>query len=590
MRGSTTPRRSPLASESQGFALVEVVLSVAVIFVVLAAMMGAYVRVVGTVWLARQRQQAAALASQSMEQLRALPFGILSAGLVSTDVDNDPNVVADSDGARLHLPASGVDEQIVADGTPQTPAPLYPHVAPSTVDGVRYVVSTYVTQASDESPYSLTAVVQWTSSAGGAPRLLVQRSATYAPGSCLSAATHPFIGPCQSGFSADAGPTGGSIAVTNNLDPSQPVVGFNGTGLSLDLPELSAGLVTEQSARATTMITTTQASTNDEDDDTTSGGQSALVASSSNPSDFLPASSSETVPAQTSDPIELTGSAGILRAIPSDADTGSGMTDALGAALCPHPWAGALPPGQPCAAGTVRASGSEAVITADLGGTADVRSLDPFDLARVTAPSVAEAVAAKVLTANPIACPATSGDGCAYAAAARNLGTLSLGGLPADSAPKDTRPDGFASAVSIAGLNETAVAEAGRGEREPSYTRTGGVLSYWKGHGMVNVPLTGSKVPPIIDPPAIQATYVGESGKVTVKVDPRITIGSPVTTSTGNLPCTNQRCTRTVTGGAITVSLVYTVTTAGTLTTRFEVSATIGGLVSKASYQGAPGA
>ena len=64
---------------------------------------------------------------------------------------------------RLVLPGSGIDEPLVAQGDAQTPAPLRPHLATRLVDGVTYVVGTYVSQLTATSPYLLTSVVRWSS-------------------------------------------------------------------------------------------------------------------------------------------------------------------------------------------------------------------------------------------------------------------------------------------------------------------------------------------------------------------------------------------------------------------------------------------
>jgi hypothetical protein len=215
--------------------------------------------------------------------------------------------------------------------------------------------------------------------------------------------------------------------------------------------------------------------------------------------------------------------------------------------------------------------------------------LGAFDLARVSVPpTAASAVAARITVGGSNGCPTTSGAGCAYAAANRSLGTVSLGGLPAAQIG-DTVPAGFASLVSISGLSETARAEAGAGERSPTYTRAG-TLSYWNGLSMTGVLLSAVATPSTIDPPAVTALYPGSAGTVTVTADPLVTIGSTTGSSTGALPCTSQQCSRSQTGSTITVTVVYAVTAAGAQTTRFALSATLGTVIAQATYRGAPSA
>jgi hypothetical protein len=144
--------------------------------------------------------------------------------------------------------------------------------------------------------------------------------------------------------------------------------------------------------------------------------------------------------------------------------------------------------------------------------------------------------------------------------------------------------------VTVSGLAESARAEAGSGERSPSYARTAGTLSYWNGTAMTSLSLAGLTTPSTIDPPPTSATYVGTGGDVTITVDPRIVIGSVTTSVTGALPCDTAQCTRTVTGSAISVTLTYQVTTAGSSTTRFSVIANLGSALAKATYRSAPNA
>jgi hypothetical protein len=562
-----------------------------IIMIVMTSVIAVLVRVKSTLSLARQRQQATAVASASLEQLRALPFAAVSAGLVPSDLTGDGNIVSTAGGTRLVLAASGIDEPLVAQGTTaQSPAPLNPHLTTRLVDGVTYQVATYVTQLTSTSPYLLTAVVRWSSNASATPRTLVQRSAAYSPSGCLSIALHPFAGPCQPFFSGEAGQTTASIAVVNDVDPAQPISGFNGKSLELDLPALSGSLAVEQTGSASSRATTTGAASDVGSSHATSGGLSAAVMTSTDPTGATPPTNSATTPTQSSSAMTLAGSAGSLSATPSTTDTGSVAAAAAQPTSCADVTGTTLTPVQQCATSSARSSGADGVLTANLTGTAPVRTIGSFDLARVApAPSDARATAARVSGAGGAACPTTSGDGCAYAAMSRSLGTITLGGLPAGQVG-DTRPAGFTSAVTVSGLAESARAEAGSGERSPSYARTAGTLSYWNGTAMTSLSLAGLTTPSTIDPPPTSATYVGTGGDVTITVDPRIVIGSVTTSVTGALPCDTAQCTRTVTGSAISVTLTYQVTTAGSSTTRFSVIANLGSALAKATYRSAPNA
>jgi hypothetical protein len=284
--------------------------------------------------------------------------------------------------------------------------------------------------------------------------------------------------------------------------------------------------------------------------------------------------------------VQLFGTAGTLTATPSSADTTSGYAYAASSATCIDPLGGTLHTEVPCAGADARLTGADATIRADLSGSAAVRSLTTFDLARISAaPSPARTVVSQVLGATTAGCPGTSGDGCAYAAASRRLGTIVLGGLPAGQ-PGDTVPAGFLGMVRITGLAETARAEAGNSERTPTSMRSG-TLSYWNGTGYTAIDLSAATPPPLT-PATAAAIYPGVGGSVVVTATPSLTIGSTAKTSTGTLPCTSQQCTRLVQGGAITITVVYQVSVAGSTLTRFALNADLGSLLTSATFTGAP--
>jgi prepilin-type N-terminal cleavage/methylation domain-containing protein len=576
--------------DCDGFTLVEVLVTMLIVLLVMTSVIAVMVRMRATLSMARQRQQATALASASLEQLRALPLATLAAGLAPSDLAGDANIVSAAGVTRFVLPGSGIDEPLVAQGDAQTPAPLRPHLVSRPVDGVTYVVGTYVSQLTTTSPYLLTSVVQWSSNASATGRTLVQRSTAFSPTGCLSTATHPFAGPCQPLFSGEAGQAAASIAVVNDVDPAQPISGFDGRSMELDLPALSTSLALEQTGTATSRATTTGAAADVGSSHTTSGGQSAAVTTSTDPSGAATPTGSAATPAQTSSTMSLTGSAGTLSATPSSTDAGSASAAAAQSVTCPDASGAPLAPAQACASGTARSSGADAVLTTNLSGTSTVRALGSFDIARLApAPADARAVAARVTSNGGPACPTTAGDGCAYAATSRSLGTVMLGGLPPAQA-SDDRPASFTSAVAVTGLTETARAEAGAGERAPSYARAGGTLSYWNGTATTSLSLAGVTTPSTIDPPATTATYRGTGGDVTITVDPLIVIGSATSDTSGSMPCASEQCSRNVTGSTISISLTYLVVTAGTVTTRFAVTANLGSVLAKATYRSAPNA
>jgi hypothetical protein len=68
-----------------------------------------------TVTVAKERQQATALTNRTMEQLRALPYNTVTAGLNTSDLGGDANIAT----GRLKpvgYPTS-IDEQLVSGGS-----------------------------------------------------------------------------------------------------------------------------------------------------------------------------------------------------------------------------------------------------------------------------------------------------------------------------------------------------------------------------------------------------------------------------------------------------------------------------------------
>ncbi len=180
-------------SEDEGFTLVEVLLSMVLVLVVALATNSALLGTQKQLSLARQRQWATAVATGALEQLRSLPYSVVTAGLHAGDLSGDPYVVPVSGGYRLSVPAAvlgsstAIDEPLVVTGT-TPPAPLYPHV--STPSAASYPttfrtapsLSVYVTRnASNAGAFTLTALVRWTPPGGGGPRLVVQRTLLFSP-------------------------------------------------------------------------------------------------------------------------------------------------------------------------------------------------------------------------------------------------------------------------------------------------------------------------------------------------------------------------------------------------------------------------
>jgi type II secretory pathway pseudopilin PulG len=158
-------RMRPAMNGDGGFALIEVVVAMGVIFIsmtVLAATAGLGFKGVQT---ARQRETATALADQLIEEVRALPFTAVTQGLKDSDLSADANVVNCS---SIYKYQSCSGETIAHQAVlTYTSTPLYPHkvtlgsAAGFPQGGWRAV---YVTSASGSTGvYRVTVIVTWTS-------------------------------------------------------------------------------------------------------------------------------------------------------------------------------------------------------------------------------------------------------------------------------------------------------------------------------------------------------------------------------------------------------------------------------------------
>src|SRR5438105_2685914 len=146
MRRRTLMRRlyARIRGEESGFTLVELMVAIGVILVSLIAL--AYMA--GLAFtdeaLARQRQSANGLASQAIEQARALPFAYVAAGL-SSNAAWDPTVATDSAITTCGTDKCFQGEPIPMGNITEVRKPLVPHTQTTTVGPTTYTVRTYVT-------------------------------------------------------------------------------------------------------------------------------------------------------------------------------------------------------------------------------------------------------------------------------------------------------------------------------------------------------------------------------------------------------------------------------------------------------------
>ena len=218
--------------DERGFSLIETIIAITVIFGSLLAL--AYTASVGFGYqgLARQRQAANGIANEVMEEIRGVAYEHVQAGLSSTDLTGDANIVDCSSVKRFlsctadpDVPGSG--ERVVTSPGLSTVVPIVPHRSSTSPnanpvrDGTTYQWSTYITRDDtvDEAPYRVTVWVTWTGGdVTGTAKFVRVQSYIWSPIGCRSVETHPFAAPCQPFFYGTATVPQSFVTVSGTVD------------------------------------------------------------------------------------------------------------------------------------------------------------------------------------------------------------------------------------------------------------------------------------------------------------------------------------------------------------------------------------
>jgi hypothetical protein len=173
-----------------------------------------------------------------------------------------------------------------------------------------------------------------------------------------------------------------------------------------------------------------------------------------------------------------------------------------------------------------------------------------------------------------------SGDGIVHAETKRVLGTITIGGLPANVTPP-TGWNGYL--VRVTGFTDDVVAEAGAGAAAPTISATGSI-SYWNGTGYSTLSITPA------DPIAIPVAAVHiTQGQTQVDVVPNLATGGRVKTDPAG--CAGA-CTRTSAQAQslspIVGDVTYSASYSGTTLCTLDLSVNFGAVTAKADYQAAP--
>jgi prepilin-type N-terminal cleavage/methylation domain-containing protein len=469
--GSPAARRR--LRQEDGFTLIELMVASGIILIALMLLAYTATVVYSDVAMARQRQGATGLANRTMEQVRALPFDALAAGLSSDDLTGSPDP-AITGGCGATWCFGG--EEIPTHSGLGSVVPLEPHRRSLTLEGTSYTIAVYPTYLDNDkalNAFRVTVVVSWANPARRTGAALVRtQSVFHSPTGCQSTQTHPLAGPGQPFLYGSASIDPARIAITG-AGTGLPIAGIDLDNAALSLPSYSSAMQIEQAAavqgRAQASGSTLKLEGQAE---VTGGGQVVQSGADNDPSQPKPAYESQPL-TQAASPVSASDAAGrnslTLRAGDTDvaASTSTVAADATNQCQDVNGNNQRDTPAQPCGAAAATQRGA---VSATLRLWAGATNLGDAVLANVAAGSNRGVAATdRALQPEPApisACTATTGDGCLRAAASRTVGALQLGGLPSSGAV--AKPAGWNGyLVSVSAYTDSVMAEGGVGAATP---------------------------------------------------------------------------------------------------------------------------
>lgn len=568
--------RARLDGDERGFGLLETVIAITIIFGSLAAL--AYTATIGFRYnqYARERQAGTGVADRIMEEARGLAYSKVTAGLSSTDLSSDPQILNCSGIYYFQScpPIAGSEKIVNATGL-STTVPLVPHQGTIAVNNITYNWATYVTNNSPSTtPYRVTVRVTWTSAAiPTAPNSLVQtQSYFWSPSGCVSSSTHPFAAPCQPFFFGQGLMPQGLIDVSGSISG----LTFSDGRLITTGDESDAQL--EQVSQVQTQATQTAVRLVDGSGTQNGGGvTTGTKAADGDPSGATPLYASQTL-AGTQATLSSAAAGSSFTVANGAGDSGSVASviraGSSGAPACPPAPASPETDNLPCGGTKVQQSNA-------LTATMDLSGLTP-NLGSAIVAQVAQPSAASTTFSNRTA--VTGQDGYLQETVSRTIGTFNFGALPANV----TAPVGWTGYLfSLTGYADTATATAGTSAAAPTASVTGGTITYWNGSNgyLTSSASAGGTL-------SISMTRTVSISGQTVVVSMSGTThpsSAPTTTST---PLGAGAITRTDTsatvGSPISGTFTYTVTINGSTVVNLSIFIDFGTITAKGVYRAAP--
>jgi prepilin-type N-terminal cleavage/methylation domain-containing protein len=599
-----------------GFTLVELIVAMVILGVVLVSLIGVQISAAVTIASARDRQAATALANQSMEQMRAMPYNALAKGLVTNFValaGGDTRVT----GTNLKLqdtPSSPVTTYplLVGKGSQNLAQPLPPLftstgsnkqvVTDVTGTANTYTIRGYVTDLGGSVPpatVGLIVTVDWTDRAGK-PRHTFLISAAYRGGGCGNLDTQPFLGACQALFdsSSSSGTITTQVSAGSVADETSPTyTGFPLPGPSSSNPfySLAVGTAGVSAVASSQQVTIVRAidqyggTTVDDNDPATDpmtvgwgyGFDNDVLGASDDPSlSELPANPTDlaNAPGTTATDTRSVGNSSDSVSFQAQSDyRRSSTADASATASC----LSGIPVKQPCAYAKINnfpqmEGGSGYILMYVKNQT--IRLSRRIEDLTGNGSNSEEAWAARYQTSPSTlasrGCTTLTAEGCVAAGANRTMATLAIGtaiasGSGTTSSWNGQAPEGLVlvqgvTATCPAGLTESVLVQRGASQKSATETVARcGSIRYWNGSSYTTSPnLTATVGGPTLVYTTTPVTLT--IGSFSITATAVVTVSPPARTTTGPANCDTDACTITADAGVISIDATYTVTGFGT--------------------------
>jgi type II secretory pathway pseudopilin PulG len=594
---------SRVQGREDGFALIEVVVAILVIFAAMSGLIYTATQGFRYDGYARERQTATGVAQSRIEQIRGIAYTDVAGGLKTSDVGGDTNIVNCSGTYRFKsctAGANGVGDAII-NSTGASNATLVPHTGTITSNNITFTWAEYVTNPSPStSPYTVTVIVTWGSAflANYANNLVQVQSLFFAPtGSssvCQSSSTHPYPAPCSAFFYGQALVPRGSITISGTVSG----LTFQNASLLTGGAESDGQVEQVGEVQGNFTRSGVTMSLSDGTRTTAGGTSSTTTAADTDPSGAI-------APYQNVGPTTVaggtifsgtgcTGSPAFCVTAPSDSAQSQSAAAAGGSSACPpSSVAGSEADGQPCGGSTVQ-QGGNLTATATLSGISGLPNLGTITLVQIATASALPqtSFANRQLVSGQ--------DGYQQQTVQRRFGTINIGGLP--SSPF-THPVGFDNQcngylLTLSNYRDSSSATAGTSAAAPTATVSTSspspLVSYWNGSSCTQNVAATSNVPAI--PNAIfSQTYSSPNRTVTITMT-TTGLSAPIATMSST-PSGSGSITRTAASAQLTspikgtVTYVVTVTQANTTTVaNLTIQIDLGTTLASGTYQPAPSA